>query len=87
MRMGSHAGRLAESLAGADLVLLCETPDLSWDIHQMADTAPTIISIQPDTRRIIEYLVNNCQQGDQIVIMSNGGFDGIHRRLVEALQS
>ncbi len=87
MRMGSHADRLAESLAGADLVLLCETPDLSWDIHQMAATAPTIISIQPDTRRIIEYLVNNCQQGDQIVIMSNGGFDGIHRRLVEALQS
>ncbi len=87
MRMGVHAERLAESLAGADLVLLCENPDLSWDIHQMAATAPTIISVQPDTRRIIEYLVQNCQRGDQVVIMSNGGFDGIHHRLVEALQS
>ena len=87
MRMGVHADRLADSLAKADLALLCENTDLSWDIHQMAATAPTIITVQPDTRRIIEYLVQNCQRGDQVVIMSNGGFDGIHHRLVEALQS
>ncbi len=87
MRMGVHADRLGDALAKADLALLCENPDLSWDIHQMIATAPTIISIQPDTRRIIEYLVENCQRGDQVVIMSNGGFDNIHRRLVEALQS
>ena len=53
----------------------------------MAETAPTIIDIRQDTQQIIDYLADSCQPGDQVVIMSNGGFDNIHRRLVEAMQN
>jgi UDP-N-acetylmuramate: L-alanyl-gamma-D-glutamyl-meso-diaminopimelate ligase len=35
---------------------------------------------------IIETIVREQQPGDVVLIMSNGGFDGIHRKLVEALQ-
>jgi len=31
--------------------------------------------------------LRNCQQGDEIVIMSNGGFDNIHQRLIQAMQN
>ena len=87
MKMGVHEAELGAALAAADRVLICENPKLSWDMRQMAQTAPTIIDIRQDTQQIIDYLVGFCEPGDQIVIMSNGGFDNIHRRLVDAMQS
>jgi UDP-N-acetylmuramate: L-alanyl-gamma-D-glutamyl-meso-diaminopimelate ligase len=38
-----------------------------------------------DTDAIIEFLVRDAQEGDVILIMSNGGFDNIHERLLDAL--
>ena len=86
MKSGAHGTQLGQSIAAADLVLLCETPNLLWDMKKMAETAPTIVEIKTDTQQIIDYLLHNCQPGDQIVIMSNGGFDNIHQRLIQALQ-
>jgi UDP-N-acetylmuramate: L-alanyl-gamma-D-glutamyl-meso-diaminopimelate ligase len=43
--------------------------------------------IKPDIDQVIDYLVKNTEPGDQIVIMSNGGFDNIHQRLINAMQS
>ena len=37
------------------------------------------------TAEIVRYLVKEARLGDRIVVMSNGGFDGIHQRLIEAL--
>lgn len=39
----------------------------------------------PDTDRIIDFLEQNAAPGDVVLIMSNGGFDSIHERLLEAL--
>ena len=86
MKMGVHEQQLAESFAAADLVLLCENPDLQWDLAAMAASASTIVEIKNDTQQIIDHLLHYCRQGDQIVIMSNGGFDNIHRRLIQAMQ-
>ena len=86
MKMGVHAAELGRSLAAADLVLLCENPDLPWDLGKMAQSAPTIVEIKTDSQQIIDYLLQYCRPGDQIVIMSNGGFDNIHRRLIDAMQ-
>ncbi len=85
MKMGVHGAELGQSFAAADLILLCESPDLNWDIAKMAESAATIVEIKTDSQQIIDYLVHNCQQEDQIVIMSNGGFDNIHQRLIQAL--
>jgi len=87
MKMGAHAGQLEQSFAAADLILICESPDLQWDIEKMAQSAPTIVEIKTDSQQIIEYLMHNCEPGDQIVIMSNGGFDNIHQRLIAAMQN
>ena len=87
MKSGAHGAELGLSIAAADLVLLCETPDLQWDMKQMAESAPTIVEIKTDTQQIIDYLLHNCQPGDQVVIMSNGGFDNIHQRLIQAMEN
>jgi UDP-N-acetylmuramate: L-alanyl-gamma-D-glutamyl-meso-diaminopimelate ligase len=87
MKSGAHGAQLGQSIAAADLVLVCETPNLQWDIKQLAESAPTIVEVKTDTQQVIDYLLHNCQQGDQIVIMSNGGFDNIHQRLIQAMQN
>ena len=87
MKLGSHADRLAESLEQADLVLLRETPNLGWDMAEMAKSAKPLVEIKTDTRGIIDYLLQHSRRGDQIVIMSNGAFDGIHQSLVRALRA
>jgi len=86
MKMGIHGDQLGRSFAAADLVLMCENPDLQWDLAKMAETASTIVEVKSDTQQIIEYLLRTIRRGDQIVIMSNGGFDNIHQRLIQALQ-
>ena len=87
MKMGIHSDQLAASLAAADLVLLCENPDLPWDLAKIAASASTLVEIKKDSQQIIESLLHTVHQGDQIVIMSNGGFENIHQRLIAALQN
>jgi UDP-N-acetylmuramate: L-alanyl-gamma-D-glutamyl-meso-diaminopimelate ligase len=40
----------------------------------------------PETNDIVDLLTRECRAGDVVVIMSNGAFDGIHRKLVDALK-
>jgi UDP-N-acetylmuramate: L-alanyl-gamma-D-glutamyl-meso-diaminopimelate ligase len=87
MKMGVHASRFADSLAAADVVLLCEDKNLQWDIHAMAQSSSTLVLIKPNLDQVINHLAQNCNKGDQIVIMSNGGFDNLHHRLIQAMQS
>ena len=85
--MGSHANLFANSIASADTVLLCENKSIQWDIHEMALSASTRVLVKSNITQIIELLVNDCQHGDQVVIMSNGGFDNIHQLLIQAMTS
>jgi UDP-N-acetylmuramate: L-alanyl-gamma-D-glutamyl-meso-diaminopimelate ligase len=87
MKMGVHASRFADSLAAADVVLLCEDKNLQWDIHAMAQSSSTLVLIKPNLDQVINHLAQNSNKGDQIVIMSNGGFDNLHHRLIQAMQS
>jgi len=87
MKMGVHASRFADSLAAADVVLLCEDKNLHWDIHAMAQSSSTLVLIKPNLDQVINHLAHNSNKGDQIVIMSNGGFDNLHHRLIQAMQS
>jgi UDP-N-acetylmuramate: L-alanyl-gamma-D-glutamyl-meso-diaminopimelate ligase len=87
MKMGIHGDQLGASFAPADLVLLCENTDLQWDLAKMAASAATIVEIKKDTQQIIDFLLHTVRQGDQVVIMSNGGFENIHQRLIAALEN
>ena len=87
MKMGVLADRIQQSLSSADVVLMCDSKDLAWDIHAMAENASTLVLIKKDIGQIVEHLVQDCRKGDQIVILSNGGFDNIQAKLILAMQS
>ena len=87
MRMGVHRDTLAGSLAAADEVLLYAPADLGWDIGgvtaQLGAKARSYTSVDA----IVVALAKGARDGDHVLIMSNGGFGGIHQKLLAQLAS
>ncbi len=85
MKMGVHQGELIKSLVQADKAYMFAPTGLGWDIHQLAQKAPIPTTVQHDINHLVDMLVAEAKSGDQILVMSNGGFDGIHSKLLEKL--
>jgi UDP-N-acetylmuramate: L-alanyl-gamma-D-glutamyl-meso-diaminopimelate ligase len=85
MKMGVHRETLGPSLSAADAVWMFAPPDLGWD----ADSVVSSLGGKGRVARSLDELVNglagSTSPGDQVLIMSNGGFGGLHGRLLEAL--
>jgi UDP-N-acetylmuramate: L-alanyl-gamma-D-glutamyl-meso-diaminopimelate ligase len=80
MQMGVHKDTLAAALEDADVVLFHQPDDLEWSIDGVTEVFNRVDSL-------IEHLVRIAEDGDHIVIMSNGGFENIHNRLLDALKA
>ncbi len=85
MRMGVHQDRLAESTTDASEVIWYQPEGSDWKLDAVVDaaTVPTVLMQQVED--IIQRILKNKKPGDQVVIMSNGGFGGIHQKLLNAL--
>ena len=85
MRMGVHADQLADSLAAADAVWVYATDDLGWDAAAVLRKLGSRLHVHRATQPIVDEVVASAAPGDQVLVMSNGGFEGIHQRLLDAL--
>jgi UDP-N-acetylmuramate: L-alanyl-gamma-D-glutamyl-meso-diaminopimelate ligase len=87
MRLGVHRAELAESLKGADRVWLYQPEGLNWNLDDVAaelGARATVIRVLPE---LVEALESDLRAGDRVLIMSNGGFGGLHDRLLAALRA
>jgi UDP-N-acetylmuramate: L-alanyl-gamma-D-glutamyl-meso-diaminopimelate ligase len=84
MRLGIHKEQLPASLRQANLVYVHVPPDLDWDADEVFGSLPGA-GIFDDTQAIVDVVTAEARPGDQVLIMSNGGFEGIHDRLLAAL--
>ena len=85
MRMGIHKDSLAASLQAADKVMLFEQSDMDWSLSTIADQLGTKASVHSTIEDIVNLVSSQAQSGDEILVMSNGGFGGIHQRILTAL--
>lgn len=85
MRMGIFKDRLAAALAPADRIFLYQAPGLGWDLETVAAALQNRGHVYSSVGAIVAAVSAQAQPGDQIVIMSNGAFGGIHERLLAAL--
>ena len=85
MKAGIHQHTLAASLEGADMVCVLEPPALGWDLGASLSALGDRLYLFPAVADIVEHLHRIGQSGDHVLIMSNGGFENIYRRLVERL--
>jgi UDP-N-acetylmuramate: L-alanyl-gamma-D-glutamyl-meso-diaminopimelate ligase len=84
MKAGIMKDRLAASLAGADRVY-CYSAGLQWDATAALVPLGTKAEVHADFGRLLEAVSAAAKRGDHIVIMSNGGFNGIHEKLLARL--
>jgi UDP-N-acetylmuramate: L-alanyl-gamma-D-glutamyl-meso-diaminopimelate ligase len=85
MRMGVHRAELAPALAGADQVILFQPADLPWDINIVTSALNGRARVFRSVDEIVTVLGQELRADDQVLIMSNGGFDGIHAKLLARL--
>ncbi len=87
MRMGTHKTQLAPATVDADEVYWYQPADMDWRLQSVIDESQVPAFLFDSIERIINTVVGQVRSGDNIVIMSNGGFEGIHQRLLKALDS
>lgn len=87
MRLGDHRAALAPSTAHADEVLWYQPANLDWSLDDVVAASPVPAKVQQDLTELINRIVAKARSNDVIVIMSNGGFGGIHQRLLTALRA
>ena len=87
MKAGVHRDTLAGSLAAADRVVMHAPPEFRWDpvgaLAPLGERATTA----PDPDAIVRLLAAELRAGDQVLVMSNGGFGGLHDKLLAALEA
>jgi UDP-N-acetylmuramate: L-alanyl-gamma-D-glutamyl-meso-diaminopimelate ligase len=87
MRLGAHAEALAPSLADADRVVFLHRPELAWDAARVTAALDGRGMAVPTVDALVAALTANAQEGDHVVFMSNGGFEGAPRRFFTALRA
>ena len=85
MREGAHAALLAGALAGAARVFLFRRSDLDWNPAASLAALGERLVVEADVGSLIERVLAEAAPGDDVVIMSNGGFEGLPERLQAAL--
>lgn len=86
MRSGVHGMAVMKSLHEANRVLLKQPAELEDNVmHEMQQHHPQC-EVYKNTDDIVRYLAQHALPQDHIVIMSNGGFDGIQLKLLQALK-
>jgi len=86
MRMGVHRDALADALAEADQVFVYVPPALGWDAAAALAGLGERLAVHASIDTIIDALSEASASGDHVLVMSNGGFGGIHERLLAALR-
>lgn len=87
MRMGVHRDTLAPALSLADQVLLLKPAGLNWNLERVTAVLAGRGRVLPTVEAILDALAQELKPTDHVLIMSNGGFENIHQRLLTRLQS
>jgi UDP-N-acetylmuramate: L-alanyl-gamma-D-glutamyl-meso-diaminopimelate ligase len=85
MKLGVMKDALPGSLKDADLTF-CYAGNLGWDARGALAPLGDKAVVKDDLNELIEAIASVAKSGDQILVMSNGGFGGIHGKLLERLQ-
>ena len=84
MKLGTMKSQLPWSLEAADLAF-CHSGGLDWDAAEALTPMGARAQVGKNIDELVTQVVSAAQAGDHIVCMSNGGFGGVHERLLKAL--
>jgi UDP-N-acetylmuramate: L-alanyl-gamma-D-glutamyl-meso-diaminopimelate ligase len=87
MKLGAHRDGLPESVVQADSVYWYAPLNLGWDLAGTVATSTVPTQVCDSLEAIIAGVKAEAEPGTQVVVMSNGGFGGLHGKLAAALEA
>lgn len=87
MRLGALRERLNESVADADAVFWFQPAGLDWSMESLVAEQGDRAALFSDIDTLVHAVVTQVSPLDRIVVMSNGGFERVHQRLLSALST
>ena len=85
MKLGTMKSQLSWSLEQADLSF-CHSGGLDWDAHAALASMGDKAQVAANIDELVKQVMAHVQTGDHLLCMSNGGFGGVHDRLLTALK-
>ena len=85
MKLGAVKAQLPWSLEMADLAF-CHSGGLGWDASEALSPMGTRAQVASTIDELVRQVIASARPGDHIVCMSNGGFGGVHQKLLNALK-
>lgn len=86
MKLGTMKAALPESLQNADYVF-CYSGGVCWDVAEAMAPLADKVAVQSDLQQLVADIAAYAQSGDHVLVMSNGGFGGVHQLLLDALNN
>ena len=85
MKLGTMKSQLPWSLEQADLSF-CHSGGLDWNAHAALVSMGNKAQVASNIDELVSQVMAQVQTGDHLLCMSNGGFGGVHDRLLQALK-
>jgi UDP-N-acetylmuramate: L-alanyl-gamma-D-glutamyl-meso-diaminopimelate ligase len=85
MKLGTMKSQLPWSLEQAD-VSFCHSGGLDWDAHAALASMGNKVQVAANIDELVKQVMAHVKPGDHLLCMSNGGFGGVHDRLLSALK-
>lgn len=86
MKLGIMSAQLSVSLEGSDQVF-CYTHKLGWDVAAALTPLGSKAQCFEDIEQLVSFVAASAREGDYVLVMSNGGFAGVHERILQSLGS
>ncbi len=86
MRLGMHKEELGQACIDADFVMWYEPEGMNWSMQAVADESPVPAVCDGSIESMLSTLGRQLDGDCHIVIMSNGGFGGIHPKVVDTVK-
>lgn len=87
MRSGVHKDNIQAALTTADFIVCKKPHDANWDLASVLNNFKQPTALYDNVDALVQNIVAQLKSGDHIVVMSNSGFEGIHQKLLKAIES
>ena len=85
MKLGKMKNNLLKSLKEANIIF-CYSNNLTWSPKTLFKDI-TNAKVLTDINKLANKIKTSCQQGDNIIFMSNGGFSGLQNKVIQLLKN
>ena len=84
MKLGAMTAQLPRALEAADIAF-CHAGGLDWDARQALAPMVDQAQVADNIEQLVKQVKAAARPGDHVLCMSNGGFGGVHAKLLAAL--